>query len=49
MVRRWAYPIVPEHLPTGYERDFSYSYTRDFIYREERGNTSIDRSSIVSR
>ena len=48
MIHRWVYPMVPEHLPAGYEKSFLYDYSRNFVYRERKGNTSLSRSAIVN-
>ena len=48
MIRRWIYPVVPDNLPSGYERLYNYSYARNFIYKETRGNTIVDRSAKVN-
>lgn len=48
MIRRWIYPVVPDNLPSGYERKYHYKYSRNFIYKETKGNTVIDRSTKIN-
>eukprot|EP00519_Triparma_laevis_P010136 CAMPEP_0182517180 /NCGR_PEP_ID=MMETSP1321-20130603/41753_1 /TAXON_ID=91990 /ORGANISM="Bolidomonas sp., Strain RCC1657" /LENGTH=757 /DNA_ID=CAMNT_0024724903 /DNA_START=55 /DNA_END=2328 /DNA_ORIENTATION=- len=47
LIRRWCYPVVPDNLPSGYERKFAYEYSRHFVYREVKGNTVIARSTQI--
>jgi len=46
LLRRWCYPVVPDNLPSGYEKRFRYVLQRRFMYREAKdGRTKIGRSS----
>jgi len=47
LIRRWCYPVVPDNLPSGYERKYAYEYSRHFVYREVKGNTVIARSTQI--
>lgn len=50
LLRRWCYPIVPDNLPSGYEKQFRYvqQAARQFVYREQKlGRTKVGRSSVV--
>lgn len=50
LLRRWCYPIVPDNLPSGYEKKFRYvqQAARQYCYRERKlGRTRVGRSSIV--
>lgn len=50
LLRRWCYPIVPDNLPSGYEKQFRYvqQQARQYVYREQKlGRTKVGRSSVV--
>ncbi len=47
MIYRWVYPVVPDNLPSGYERKYRYEYARHATYREARGETTVDRTAVV--
>ena len=50
LLRRWCYPIVPDNLPSGYEKRFRYvqQTARQYCYREHKlGRTRVGRSSII--
>lgn len=49
LLLRWCYPVVPENLPSGYERHYRYVLQRHYIYREQKkGRTMIGRSTTLS-
>jgi len=49
LLRRWCYPVVPDNLPSGYERNFRYALQRHYLYREtKQGITKIGRSSTIN-
>lgn len=48
MLRRWCYPVVPDILPSGYEKQYRYTLGRHYLYQERNdGKTRIGRSSKV--
>ncbi|CAB9502029.1 factor eIF-2B subunit epsilon [Seminavis robusta] len=48
LLRRWCYPIVPDNLPSGYEKQFRYVQQRSHVYREQKlGRTRVGRSSVI--
>jgi translation initiation factor eIF-2B subunit epsilon len=48
LLRRWCYPVVPDNLPSGYEKQFRYTLERHYMYYERRkGDTQVGRSSKV--
>lgn len=48
LLRRWCYPIVPDNLPSGYEKQFRYVQQRQHVYREQKlGRTKVGRSSTI--
>jgi translation initiation factor eIF-2B subunit epsilon len=48
LLQRWCYPVVPDNLPSGYERDYRYALQRHYVYREmKRGRTKIGRSAVL--
>ncbi|GKY96552.1 hypothetical protein MPSEU_000614800 [Mayamaea pseudoterrestris] len=48
LLRRWCYPVVPDNLPSGYEKRYRYMLQRHYMYYERRiGSSQIDRSSNV--
>jgi translation initiation factor eIF-2B subunit epsilon len=50
LLRRWCYPIVPDNLPSGYEKQFRYvqQAARQYVYREQKlGRTRVGRSTVV--
>ena len=38
LLRRWCYPVVPDNLPSGYERKFRYTLNRNYIYKEVKAS-----------
>lgn len=47
LLQRWCYPVVPDNLPSGYERDYRYAQ-RNYVYREmKQGRTKIGRSTTI--
>jgi len=49
LLLRWCYPVVPENLPSGYERDYRYALQRHYVYREQKkGRTMIGRSTTLT-
>mmetsp|Transcript_12603 Transcript_12603/g.19532 ORF Transcript_12603/g.19532 Transcript_12603/m.19532 type:complete len:802 (-) Transcript_12603:3-2408(-) len=48
LLRRWCYPVVPDNLPSGYEKTYRYGLQRHYHYREMKmGQTKIARSSTL--
>lgn len=48
LLRRWCYPVVPDNLPSGYEKECRYALQRHYMYREmKQGRTKIGRSSTL--
>ena len=47
LLKRWCYPVVPDNLPSGYEREQHYALERRFLYRERKGRSRMERSSEV--
>ena len=53
MLQRWCYPVVPDNLPSGYEKQYRYVLQqRNYLYRETKcssgGPTKVGRSSVCS-
>jgi len=53
LLRRWCYPIVPDNLPSGYERQFRYVLNRHYIYKEVKASmgrrVNHHKSSMTSQ
>ena len=54
LLRRWVYPVVPDNLPSGYERKFRYVLNRNYTYKEVKASmrrgkkgTMIARQSTI--
>mmetsp|Transcript_7957 Transcript_7957/g.12456 ORF Transcript_7957/g.12456 Transcript_7957/m.12456 type:complete len:772 (-) Transcript_7957:4161-6476(-) len=48
LLLRWCYPVVPDNLPSGYERHYRYVLQRHYVYREEKkGRTKIGRAATL--
>jgi len=50
LLRRWCYPIVPDNLPSGYEKQYRYvqQAARQYVYKEQKlGRTKVGRSSVI--
>lgn len=48
LLRRWCYPVVPDNLPAGYEKEQRYAMERHFQYRElKHGRSKIGRGSTL--
>lgn len=48
LLLRWCYPVVPDNLPSGYERHYRYILQRHYVYREEkRGRAKIGRETTL--
>lgn len=48
LLRRWCYPVVPDNLPSGYEKQYRYVLQRHCMYYEHRnGKAKVGRSSQV--
>ena len=49
LLQRWCYPVVPDNLPSGYEKKFRYQLqTRQkYHYRETKEPPKVERSSTV--
>jgi len=48
LLRRWCYPVVPDNLPSGCEKIYSYEMRRHLMYLEgKKGGTKIGRSTIL--
>jgi len=38
LLKRWCYPVVPDNLPSGYERKYRYTLNRHYIYKEVKAS-----------
>lgn len=48
LLRRWCYPVVPDNLPSGYEKQYRYTLQRHYMYHESKNRKSrVGRSSTV--
>jgi len=48
LLRRWCYPIVPDNLPSGYEKTFRYEMSRSCMYMEcKEAQSKVGRSSVL--
>mmetsp|Transcript_23648 Transcript_23648/g.33192 ORF Transcript_23648/g.33192 Transcript_23648/m.33192 type:complete len:791 (-) Transcript_23648:646-3018(-) len=48
LLRRWCYPVVPDNLPSGYEKTYRYVLQRHYHYCEMKmGKSKIARSSTL--
>jgi translation initiation factor eIF-2B subunit epsilon len=48
LLRRCCHPIVPDNLPSGYEKQYRYTLQRHYLYQEcKNGKTLVGRSSKV--
>jgi translation initiation factor eIF-2B subunit epsilon len=48
LLRRWCYPVVPDNLPSGYEKHYRYTLQRHYMYHEgKHGKSRVGRSSTV--
>ena len=47
LLKRWAFPVVPDNPPSGYEKYYRYKLGRGYIYRETKGVTRIERSTTL--
>mmetsp|Transcript_15421 Transcript_15421/g.29081 ORF Transcript_15421/g.29081 Transcript_15421/m.29081 type:complete len:805 (-) Transcript_15421:48-2462(-) len=47
LLRRWCYPIVPDNLPTGYDKLYRYQVQRHMMYIEQKGKAKVGRCSII--
>ena len=47
LLKRWAFPVVPDNPPSGYEKYYRYKLGRGYIYRDTKGVTKISRSTTV--
>ena len=49
LLRRWCYPVVPDHNYNDYAKHYQYSMQRHYLYYETKnGRTRVGRSSKVS-
>ena len=54
MLQRWCYPVVPDNLPSGYEKQYRYVLQqKNYLYRETKCSngdapTKVGRSSICT-
>jgi translation initiation factor eIF-2B subunit epsilon len=48
LLKRWCYPVVPDNLPSGYEKHYRYTLQRHYMYYERKHSKSrVGRSSTV--
>lgn len=47
LLKRWAFPVVPDNPPSGYEKYYRYKVGRNYVYREVKGITKIARSTTI--
>lgn len=47
LLRRWCYPIVPDNLPSGYDKKYRYQMQRHMMYIEQKGKTKVGRSTVL--
>ena len=48
LLKRWCYPLVPDNLPSGYEKIYRYDMHRRLVYVEKKkGGTKMGRSSDI--
>jgi len=43
LLRRWCYPVVPDNIPSGYERKFRYVLNRHYVYKEVKASMKGSR------
>jgi translation initiation factor eIF-2B subunit epsilon len=43
LLKRWCYPIVPDNLPSGYEKIYRYGVERHMMYVEQKGKTKVGK------
>mmetsp|Transcript_27226 Transcript_27226/g.33648 ORF Transcript_27226/g.33648 Transcript_27226/m.33648 type:complete len:851 (-) Transcript_27226:58-2610(-) len=43
LLKRWCYPIVPDNLPSGYEKKYRYGMERYMMYIEQKGKTKVGK------
>ena len=47
LLKRWCYPIVPDNLPSGYDKKYRYEMLRHMIYVEQKGKVKIGRGAVL--
>uniref|UniRef100_A0A7S2JV07 Translation initiation factor eIF2B subunit epsilon n=1 Tax=Leptocylindrus danicus TaxID=163516 RepID=A0A7S2JV07_9STRA len=47
LLKRWAFPVVPDNPPSGYEKYYRYTVGRKYVYKEVKGLTKIARSTAI--
>ena len=48
LLRRWCYPVVPDNLPSGYEKQYRYALKRHYLYKEmKQGQIKVGRSTAL--
>lgn len=47
LLQRWCYPIVPDNLPSGYDKLYRYDMRRHMMYVEQKQKAKVGRSASV--
>lgn len=47
LLKRWCYPIVPDNLPSGYDKLYRYDLQRHMMYIEQKNKAKIGRGAVV--
>jgi translation initiation factor eIF-2B subunit epsilon len=47
LLQRWCYPIVPDNLPSGYDKLYRYEMQRHMIYVEQKNKAKVGRCAVV--
>jgi translation initiation factor eIF-2B subunit epsilon len=47
LLKRWCYPIVPDNLPTGYDKIYRYEMQRHMMYVEQKGKEKVGRGTVI--
>ena len=45
LLRRWCYPMVPDNLPSGYEKEYRYRMHRHGMYVEQKKRILVGRGT----
>jgi translation initiation factor eIF-2B subunit epsilon len=47
LLKRWCYPIVPDNLPSGYDKQYRYQVQRYMMYIEQKGKAKVGRCTVI--
>ncbi len=47
LLKRWCYPMVPDNLPSGYDKVYRYEMQRHMMYVEQKGKSKIGRCAVL--